>query len=227
MSAPFAPQSLDDLESTVSRIASLPRTLWNRFLAVFDLPVRLARHECSYKRKELVKIRDDRASVLGSLMALRDELVASLQAQTSADMRIRLAAFCTQCQITLDTDADSSELITRLERLTNVTLPDRIYAHSLEIQALDLYRPSRLTQIWPQLVFLPPLCLYAAKRAYHSRESLDQLAKDTVETVKSFWNDWLLAPLKEVVKTVRAGDNDGVIITKESVKADLDVSSFH
>ena len=38
----------------------------------------------------------------------------------------------------------------------------------------------------------------------------------------------MLEPLRGIVKTVRAGHDDGVIVTKESVRADLDVSlSFH
>lgn len=41
--------------------------------------------------------------------------------------------------------------------------------------------------------------------------------------MRCFWRDWLVGPLRDVVDTVRAGDGEGVIVTHESVKADLDV----
>ena len=67
--------------------------------------------------------------------------------------------------------------------------------------------------------------LYAIRTAYASRATLEELARDSLETIKGFWEDWVLEPLRGIARTVRAGRDDGVIVTKESVRADLDVSS--
>jgi len=48
------------------------------------------------------------------------------------------------------------------------------------------------------------------------------MAQETWTTIRSFWEGWLLGPIKDVIKTVRAADEEGVIITRASVKADLE-----
>jgi hypothetical protein len=53
------------------------------------------------------------------------------------------------------------------------------------------------------------------------------MLKDARETVEGFVKGWLVEPLKEVLKTVRAGGAEGevgVIVSKEGVIADLEVS---
>ena len=53
------------------------------------------------------------------------------------------------------------------------------------------------------------------------------MLKDARETVEGFVKGWLVEPLKEVLKTVRAGGAEGeagVIVSKEGVIADLEVT---
>jgi len=50
-----------------------------------------------------------------------------------------------------------------------------------------------------------------------------EVANDTRETVKGFVMGWLIDPLRDVLKTVRAGGEDGVIVRKEGVAADYGV----
>lgn len=220
-------ESVKRVQSIIHKILSFPKELCHGIWATIDFPIRLARHECIYKRKELAKIRDERAAVLGGLLALRDQLITALQTEKASDIRDGLTAFCAQCSFALGAGTQPSELMEYLDQFTNSALPASISTHALQIQVHALRRPSRLTLVWPQLVLLPPLGLYAARLAYDSRESLNQTAKDAVDTLKGFWKDWLLGPLQDVVKTVRAGTDDGVIITKESVRADLDVCLAH
>ena len=86
-----------------------------------------------------------------------------------------------------------------------------------------LRRPSWLTLSWPKLFLLPPLCLYGLRYAYTSKATLMEVANDTRETVKGFVMGWLIDPLRDVLKTVRAGGEDGVIVRKEGVAADYGV----
>jgi nuclear-control-of-ATPase protein 2 len=94
------------------------------------------------------------------------------------------------------------------------------------LKSRQLLRPSRLTQLWPRLVFLPPFILFSIKTLYSSRESLFALANDTQETLIKFVRGWLLEPLQDVIRTVRAGRDGGVIIRKEGIAADFAVGGF-
>ncbi|THH28707.1 hypothetical protein EUX98_g5487 [Antrodiella citrinella] len=183
-------------------------------------PFDLVEGECYFKRQQLEKIRDHRADTLGQLSGMRYMLSSTLEGDVDAP---RLSDLISLLQMTLSRgDAGSTTTMALLRTFAYTTLPRHISGHDDHMAAHGLRRPSRWTLIWPKVVFLPPLALYAIRSAYVSRASLAHLAHDTVDTLRDFWEDWLLAPLKEVVKTVRAGSDDGVIITRESVKADLD-----
>ncbi|KAI0755155.1 NCA2-domain-containing protein [Daedaleopsis nitida] len=196
------------------------------------LPVELARGECAYKRTELARIRDERAEVLGMLVELRDRLAAALDPSSGDEGLFALAQFAHYLQavidgqevapFSLDADVSAGRVLEALSTLANLTLPSHASLHSADIKTGQLLRPPWLVLVWPQLVLLPPLALYAARAAYASRASLEELAKDAVETLKGFWEDWVLEPLRGIVRTVRAGRDDGVIVTKESVRSDLD-----
>ncbi|EKM51872.1 uncharacterized protein PHACADRAFT_177281 [Phanerochaete carnosa HHB-10118-sp] len=197
------------------------------FYKIVTLPVELSRHECRYKLKMLEDIRDDRASVLGSLLELRGDLSKVAETTTMADRTELLRSFVGTFRVAVDRGQwdVANEVLGPTEfsfLLADSILPQHITSHDEQVSKHGLRKPSRLTRYWPRLVFLPPLALFGIRWLYHSRDSLEQTTVYVVETLKSFWNDWLLGPLKEVVKTVRAGSDEGVIITKESVNADLE-----
>ncbi|KAJ8463862.1 hypothetical protein ONZ51_g9973 [Trametes cubensis] len=170
----------------------------------------------AYKQKELERIRDERAEVLGALAEMRDRLASALEDNTNDLAIAHIATFTNYLQSIVE-----GEEVTQLQDVDAMS-PGRAVESFAEMKSGQLRRPSRLTLIWPRLVFLPPLALYAIRTAYASRASLEELAKEAVETIKSFWEGWVLEPLRGIVKTVRAGHDDGVIVTKESVRADLD-----
>ncbi|EPT05130.1 hypothetical protein FOMPIDRAFT_1027347 [Fomitopsis schrenkii] len=199
---------------------------------VVTLPLDLTRGECRYKHQRLQQLRDERAEMLGSLVNMRDLLASSLEDESAEQGMARLNEFSYTLQRLVRGDSQaaldvSAGPISALQDIA-ASLPgaagSSAAVSALQTSALyaqDLVRPSRLTLLWPRLVFLPPLALYAAKTAYASRESLYELALEAVETIKGFWEQWLLEPFKDIIKTVRAGGEDGVIVSRESVQADL------
>jgi nuclear control of ATPase protein 2 len=198
----------------------------NSFYTTLTLPVELARHECRHKLKKLEEIRDNRSYVLGQLLGLREYLASSLTTTSTEERAERLQSFVKMFRGAVDRREDYEGNADPTEyslMLVSTILPKHTMSHQDDVKRDGLQRPSRLTLVWPKLVFLPPIALLAARWAYHSKDSLRQTALDAVDTLKGFWEDWLLGPLKDVVKTVRAGSDEGVIITKESVKADLEV----
>ncbi|PCH40219.1 NCA2-domain-containing protein [Wolfiporia cocos MD-104 SS10] len=191
------------------------------------LPLELARGECAYKRETLAKLRDERAEALGMLAGMRDELAGAL---TALDP-VYLAVFATTLRGVVRASAgsqtphaqDATAAAVQSLQLISVHLSSGFVSPRTTLQNLSLARPSRLTLLWPRLLLLPPLALYTVQRLYASRAQLHEIAQDAVETLRGFVEGWLLAPLRDIVRTVRAGDADGgVIITRESVKADLD-----
>jgi nuclear-control-of-ATPase protein 2 len=201
-----------------------------RVFSLLLFPLRLAREECQLRRKELEKVRDERAEVLGKLLELRPLLANGLQ----ADFNISIAGSSTDNQaltvflfkfaITTSGDASQKATLPLIEQLLDAFRNHGIM-HDAYLEAHDLRRPSRLTLLWPRLFLLPPLMLYCAKHIYASRATLADFMLDVVNTVQNLFKGWLFDPIKDVLITIRAGGEDGVIVRREAVAADLDVSN--
>lgn len=225
----FRVSSLEkDAEAIAGTVLSSLRASFRRLWTYITFPLDLVYGECLYKQKALEKIRDDRAAKLGTLSTLRAQVSGVLSNPREEDLLNAVQLLQTAVHGFGQPSPDPLEHTAQsyLLCLVDVDLPEQISLHGEHLETHGLHRPSRLTRLWPRLVFLPPLALYLLRSAYVSRASLVQIASDALDIIQDFWRDWLLGPLKDVVKTVRAGTDDGVIITRESVRADLDVSLF-
>ncbi|KAJ7665207.1 NCA2-domain-containing protein [Mycena polygramma] len=180
------------------------QSIWSAVLLPFDL----TREECRHKRKKLEKLRDERAEQLGHLAQLR------LSPASGDAFPSRLVA-CISGEPSLPRDN-----VEHVQHISSILLPSHITEHGVAIQQLG--RPSRLTRIWPTLLIIPPVTLYTLRTLYASRASITDMALEAKETVEGFIKNSLLDPLKEILKTVRTGGEDGVIIRKQGVAADLD-----
>ncbi|KAJ7157088.1 NCA2-domain-containing protein [Mycena filopes] len=197
-------QTLTSVVWARRRPSQLLRSIWS---AIF-LPLDLTREECRYKRRKLEKLRDQRAEQLGELAQLRlgmgpgDSFPSQLVACISGAPAVA---------------QDNAE---HVQRIASIHLPGHISSHGSVIQ--QLRRPSRFILLWPKLLLLPPLALYAVKTMYASRTSIIEMALEAKETVEGFIKNSLVDPLKEVLKTVRTGGENGVIVRPEGVAADLE-----
>ncbi|KAH9941057.1 NCA2-domain-containing protein [Amylocystis lapponica] len=225
-SSAFSTSSADRVESAWYAFATALAGLARNAAMVFVLPLELTRSECKYKQQELQKIRDERAEFLGTLAEMRGSLASALEEghrdpTRLNDFAVQLQSFVQGESLTPYVARTSDFALASLHTLASSALPSHVSLHSADLTARNLLRPSRLTLLWPRLVLLPPLALYLVRTAYASRASLQDMAIDALETARGFWEGWLLEPLRGVVKTVRAGGEDGVIVTQESVRADL------
>ncbi|KAH0586219.1 hypothetical protein H2248_007475 [Termitomyces sp. 'cryptogamus'] len=196
-------------------------------LVLTRLPIEMIRQECAFKRQELEKIRDQRAAALGYLAHMRNDLALSIQEPRHIRACARILINITEG----DTSKPSSLSDTHGEPYTGPTnellaLSTAVFTtqkmvHQRLLESKELCRPPRLILMWPRLLLLPPLCIYILRSAYTSRASLAELAFDAKATAEGFVRGWLLDPLKDVIKTVRAGSQDGVIVQKEGIAADL------
>lgn len=215
--------------------------LWDEFLrwrhailSTITLPIELARQECRLKRKELERIRDERAEVLGSLSEMRLSLQDNFDTETqrlhvTADLGIeRYSPLVDTLQRKLDGKPAQLGIrpgsVERLFDLSAKVLPDHKKKNLTIFAEGNLKRPSNLVLAWPKLVLGPPLLLYGFGLLYTSRKSLQEVAKDAWNTLLGLWRGWLIDPLKDVLRTVRTGGEGSVIVRKEGVVADLAVS---
>ena len=191
------------------------------------LPTALARQECEYKRKELENIRDQHAETLGRLALLRGTLIVNVNSQPNNFLSVAelLERTISGDEVAPTKSRDVAIGVSALPdiaRLSTFVLSSR-NLHEEQLTRLNLWRPSTFIRIWPKLLLLPPLCIYALRYAYVSRANIAQVIEDTRETVVGFVRGYLIEPLKDVLRTVRAGGDNGVIVRPEAVAADLDV----
>ncbi len=169
------------------------------------------------------------------LVDLRDRLANTLETADSDEALFELMQFVHYLQTIvsghefapLSDDVTPERVLESLSVLASLSLPSHTSLHNAGLKTGELRRPSWLTLTWPRLFLLPPLILYGIRTAYASRASLEELVRGALETAQGFWEGWILEPLRGMVHTVRAGREDGVIVTKESVRADLEVRPSH
>jgi len=203
-------------------------------LSTLTLPIELARQECRLKCKELERIRDERAEALGSLSEMRLSLQDNFDTDTersynATDLGIeRYSPLIDTLQRKLDGKPTLLGIrpgsVERLLDLSIKVLPGHRQKNLIIFTENKLKRPSNLVLAWPKLVLGPPLLLLGFRLLYTSRTSLQEVAKDAWNTLMGLWEGWFIDPLKDVLRTVRAGGEGSVIVQKEAVAADLAVS---
>ena len=198
-------------------------------LHYITLPLQLTSQEIHSKRLGLERVRDERAEALGELTSKHDDLSRTLR--KDLDERAAFLQVINQVLVGQHVDmaqfGDSTSLLGALATASSRVLPIHACLHKEDLRTHALLRPNRLIRLWPRLLILPPLMLYAVQRINASQDTLLSLAKDTCETVKGFWRGWLVEPLADIVRTVRTGGEDSIIVQKGSIEADLQVFIYY
>ncbi|THH20087.1 hypothetical protein EW146_g1208 [Bondarzewia mesenterica] len=223
------PPSSADVTFAFKTIHTCLSSFIDTFFTFFGLPFELTRQECFLKCKELERIRDERAQVLGELASRRDRLASVLLLTSSSEAEDNKITFLRDLDsvvsgkpIDIDVLAQGSlPILSALHTTSRQILPEHKIQHGVHLRSHALLRPSRMTLLWPRLVLLPPLTLLLIREVYASKESLVNTVWDIWDTAKGFWRGWLIEPSKDIIKTVRASGEEGVIVQKESVDADL------
>lgn len=209
-------------------------------------PHELARQECTAHRKELEAIRDERARQLGELSfvgttiitALEDVDESSFSKSAISSPHDRDSVLAQLLAASLHTILGSDKVNTpeQIEpgiSTSNASMPlqkvlrDALPVHSVRHQNLFTAhrRPGRWTRLWPRLVLFPPLILLTMRSVYQNRNSICATIIDAGRTVHSFWTQWVLEPIRDILKTVRTSGDDGAgrVISKDGLKSDMDV----
>jgi len=223
------PTSFNIITSAYQSLLHTSSLIAQYLLHYITLPLQLTSQEIHSKRLGLERVRDERAEALGELTSKHDDLSRTLR--KDLDERAAFLQVINQVLVGQHVDmaqfGDSTSLLDALATASSRVLPIHACLHKEDLRTHALLRPNRLIRLWPRLLILPPLMLYAVQRINASQDTLLSLSKDTWETVKGFWRGWLVEPLADIVRTVRTGGEDGIIVQKGSIEADLQVFIYY
>lgn len=180
-------------------------------------PLHLTRDECKDKRKQLEQLRNERAAALGRFAVASQALEVDL---TSGNVNLSRAL--------QEFEALGASLSLREGSLQslNIALDSiGIYQSSHTVALAPLQRPSRWVLLWPRLLLIPPITYFVLGWAWSSREDIKKNIREGMDTARAFYQSWLVEPIRSILATVRTGGDEGVrVISKDALKADMDVS---
>ncbi|GAA5878484.1 hypothetical protein JCM3774_006416 [Rhodotorula dairenensis] len=113
-----------------------------------------------------------------------------------------------------------SQLAHQLAGLLTATLT----AHQAAFRAAAhaLAPPSALARAWPYLLSIPLIGGIVARIVYNHRASLRLWVRESISTVRGFLVDWVVEPVRQILETLRGGDEAGIALTgRESLQSDL------
>ncbi|KAF8342777.1 ATP synthase regulation protein NCA2-domain-containing protein [Cantharellus anzutake] len=193
-------------------------------------PLALIREECSEHHRKLQRIRDKRAEQLGCLTFLGANVRSRFETRATQPSNIlwKDPKFLHDLQLIMAGDtsqaietSDLSDTLTVLHQFLTQLLPRHVEAHHTSIRSYQ--RPPRWTRAWPKVFFGPPLFLLIFRSIYNNRSSIRVSLIDAKETIRGFWVQWVVEPVREILNTVRTGGESGPRVTsKEGLKSDME-----
>ena len=218
----FSPSSFRQLFPPSTRpselITSVFPHLSSRSHVLARSPLRLTRDECKDKRRQLEQLRNERAAALGSFAVASQSLEADLTSR-KIDLSRALQEFETLGASMSLQEGSLQSLNIALESIGS-------YQNSHTVALAPLQRPSRLVLLWPRLLLIPPITYFVLGWAWSSREDIKKNLREGMDTARAFYQSWLVEPIRSILATVRTGGDEGVrVISKDALKADMDVSS--
>lgn len=113
---------------------------------------------------------------------------------------------------------------TQLARQLADLLTGTLTAHQSSFRSSShaLAPPSALARAWPYLLSIPLVGGIVARTVYNHRASLRLWAQETVSTVRGFLIDWVVEPVRQILETLRGGEEGGIaLMGRESLQSDL------
>lgn len=194
-------------------------------------PLGLTRHEARAKRTKLMTERDAMATRLGTLA----QAVARVEGRgtdvSAEDLQQELWSRVWEMQEVLGQSDDEGQVSRTLPNDLNGSLQSLVTKQLAQRQSnvdrllsaapVGLGLPSRLARLWPMLVFGPVAAAVSIRIITRSWDTILVKVQDAKETVRGFAINWVYEPCVKLLDTIRTGDQDGVIMTPESLNSDL------
>ncbi|KAI0596464.1 ATP synthase regulation protein NCA2 [Biscogniauxia sp. FL1348] len=107
----------------------------------------------------------------------------------------------------------------RLQHLLANSLPG--HANGMSLVVADNGRPSRLVRYWLPAVALLLSSTTILRLLVNKRQELLHWVRDLGATVRDFWFNWVIDPVRKVIGTIRHDSNSEIaLMSRDSLKAD-------
>lgn len=187
-------------------------------------PLGLTRHEARAKRKLLLKQRDQLATRLGTL-AQTVTKSAQDTAQSPEQLLQELSEHVGDMSEALA--VHPSNVKESLSSSLNLLLSKYLDSQRASVDAFlspspsGSGPPSAIARLWPTFVLAPIGTIIVVRIVAASWDTIVAKARDAQDTAKAFAINWIYEPCLKLLDTIRTGDEEGVIMSKESLNSDL------
>ena len=193
-------------------------------------PLGLTRHEARAKRRDLLKQRDELATKLGTLaQALSASTPEEAKGGPEAllqELHSRLGDMQVALEVPMSSSADSSssqQLVAMLHTLLSEHVGEQ--QHRVDVilspSPSGSGPPSKAARLWPTMVLAPLTTIIVIRVVTASWDTIVEKAVEARETVQGFAVNWVYEPCLKLLDTIKTGDQEGVIMSKESLNSDL------
>jgi nuclear-control-of-ATPase protein 2 len=211
---------------------SIFKTFWN---STFKLPYYYSKFQIEQKRKKLMNFQKDNITKLGYLLTN----VPNYKILEDNHIDIDVSVIINVSKLINNDDFKNSNnlnnfKIDSLIKLIDVDLPN-FHESILKIEELN-FKPSTLTRNWPIYI---PISLLIISYIPSTLRNINLLITDSkvrnelylylkdigdyiIDTIESFWNNWILNPINNILKTIRHDNNSKIaLMTQQSLESDL------
>ncbi|ODQ67481.1 NCA2-domain-containing protein, partial [Nadsonia fulvescens var. elongata DSM 6958] len=103
---------------------------------------------------------------------------------------------------------------------------DKLYVEQVNINDTNLSnfgKPSRVVRYWPACILGGVTMIYIKLRIFNNWQDIIQWFNDSIlTTVRSFWQNWILDPMKKIIATIRHDETSRIaVVSKNSLEADM------
>lgn len=189
-------------------------------------PLGLTRYEARHKRKELLTERDQLATRLGALAQTLSNSRKNTP-QSTEQLLQELNQRVSDMQTALDVSSSSVDATGSIATSLNSILSQYVEAQRGKVDEILSYSPtgagppSTLARLWPTFVLAPLGTIIVIRVVTSSWNTIVEKAEEAKETIKGFAINWVYEPCLKLLDTIKTGDEEGVIISKESLNSDL------
>ena len=111
-----------------------------------------------------------------------------------------------------------NDIFSKLKYLVDEGLPN--FENSLIDRLKEHSQPNAVTRSWPKLLLGPPIIIFIVKNIINSKELLIEYLNNFKETIKGFFNSWIIEPSTNIINTIRFGGH-GLGVTQAGLESDI------
>lgn len=113
----------------------------------------------------------------------------------------------------------TNQIAVRLQQLLDVHIP--AYVEALKQERASYGKPSRLVRYWVPVLLLLLSSSTLSRILIRRKSAIVSWLRDTRNTVRDFWYNWVVEPVKKIVGTIRHDkDSEIAIMSKDSLRGD-------